>query len=412
MATHSSHKRYKSNSKGQVELVFNWMYILIAGGVILLFFVGIVMRQKDISEQQLGDQVIHILQSIFTGSGVSENTKNFIDTSGLQHYEFEFSCTDGVSRFGIVGQGGTVEDTVQPIFSPERLQTPRLILWSLPYKLPYKVTDFLFVTSQNTQYAIFGDDEFAAEFVKATGGDSSKPVDPAASPAPASSSSNSNKELSFNVKSYDDDQYEDIDIGKQYQIRIVDIGGLQISPDKEVPISLKNTPDIKATAVVISADHSTATFYRKRANLWKQWSDPIPIISITPDDEKDAAAYAAIFAGSPELYICNMQKAFARIPYVTKIYAGENIASAQPGGKLNMLIGSYPDLSECRNAYTKSDPNIIQTLQTHFIASLACIQEIKATSTIGSCTTLIQTASELNTMNSDTLVSQGCTTLY
>ena len=64
---------------GQVQITFNWIYILIAGAVILLFFVGIVVKQKVVSEERLATDVVDILDSIFTAAGVSSKTKIFID---------------------------------------------------------------------------------------------------------------------------------------------------------------------------------------------------------------------------------------------------------------------------------------------------------------------------------------------
>ena len=57
--------------KGQIQVTFNWIYITIAGAVILLFFFGIVVKQKAASEEKLSIEVVRILESILTGAGVS-----------------------------------------------------------------------------------------------------------------------------------------------------------------------------------------------------------------------------------------------------------------------------------------------------------------------------------------------------
>ena len=94
---------FKKNKtkKGQIQVTFNWFYVLIAGGVILLFFFGIVMKQQKVSEENLAYDVVRIMESIFTGAGVSEKTKNFIDTSGLVDYTLYFNCDEGTTDFGI-----------------------------------------------------------------------------------------------------------------------------------------------------------------------------------------------------------------------------------------------------------------------------------------------------------------------
>ena len=87
--------------RGQIEITFNWIYIVIAGAVILLFFFSLVVKQKQISEERLSNEVVQIMSSILTGAGVSEKTKNFIDASGLADYILYFSCDAGISEFGI-----------------------------------------------------------------------------------------------------------------------------------------------------------------------------------------------------------------------------------------------------------------------------------------------------------------------
>ena len=131
----------KNDKHGQIAVTFNWVYILIAGAVILLFFFGIVMKQKVSSEKTLTREVVDIMESIFTAAGVSEKTRNYIDMGGLRDEIFSFSCENAVSNFGM-GEYNK-ENGIEPIFSPSEIRSRRFILWSLPYKLPFKVTDLL-----------------------------------------------------------------------------------------------------------------------------------------------------------------------------------------------------------------------------------------------------------------------------
>src|SRR3989338_10327302 len=157
--------------RGQIEMTFNWVYILIAGAVILLFFVGLVVRQQASSEQRLTVDVVESMQRIFTAASVSEKTKNFIDTSGLADYTFYFDCKEGVGEYGIEGGTARVQIPHDPIFAPATFQTSLIITWSLPYEFPFKVMDLLFVTSKNTQYYVVGEGNgFAREFLNATEG--------------------------------------------------------------------------------------------------------------------------------------------------------------------------------------------------------------------------------------------------
>ena len=140
--------------QGQVEVTFNWVYVLIAGAVILLFFIGLVVRQKAVSEEQLSIEVVRIMESIFTGAGVSEKTKNFIDISGLAEYTLYFGCSNEVGEYGILGTSARAENAIDPFFAPKEIKASQLIVWSLPYRLPFLMTRLRGVHSQRVQYLI------------------------------------------------------------------------------------------------------------------------------------------------------------------------------------------------------------------------------------------------------------------
>src|SRR3990167_9224883 len=136
----SSHfvRDFPLGKRGQIELTFNWVYILIAGTVILLFFVGLVARQKVVSEERLSGEVVEVMGSILAGAGVSEKTKNFIDASGLADYTLYFQCLEGISEFGIKDKPARMQNSIDPIFAPGEIQSSRIVTWSLPYTLPFK----------------------------------------------------------------------------------------------------------------------------------------------------------------------------------------------------------------------------------------------------------------------------------
>ena len=304
--------------KGQIQVTVNWVYILIAGGVILLFFIGIVVKSKSSAEQQLVQDVVQVMGNIFTGAGVSEKTKNFINTKGLVDYTLEFGCDEGVSRFGVKGQGGKIEDSTQPTFSPTEIKTTNLILWSLPYKLPYKIIDFLFVTSANTKYFFIGDNQdFIDEFSKAT--------------------SDKNPRLRVNWKHLLN--VESARPEKNFQVRIVDTDGLTVKEGTNVPKNFVKLDDKKVTAVSFSGK-GQVDYFQKSGSVWNKLNKK-PVIIISLGGERDAAKYATIFAQNHKVYECNMQKAFKRLSLVNQIYAGENIASGTHGGKLRALRNVY-----------------------------------------------------------------------
>src|SRR3989339_75497 len=200
--------------KAQVQLTFNWVYIILAGAIILLFFAGLVVQQKSSSEKNLQTEVVNIMESILVGAGVSEKTKNYIDISGLSDYVLDFKCDSSGTSFGIKNSGTSIQLVLDPVFSPQEINSPTLLLWSLPYYHPYKIMDLLMVSSSNTKYYVLGDNSFKTELEKAVRWEKGE-------------------KASFNFEFISD--VNKIVAGSNYQVRLLDLTGNNIIAGNSVP---------------------------------------------------------------------------------------------------------------------------------------------------------------------------------
>ncbi|MBI4980008.1 hypothetical protein HZC30_00455 [Candidatus Woesearchaeota archaeon] len=381
-----------SSKRAQLEVTFNWVYVLIAGAVILLFFAGIVVKQKAASEDNLSRMAMNIMDKIFAGARAAEKTKDFVDISGLADYTFYFDCDNEVSTYGLKGYANPKEDEVHAIFAPLELQGTRMILWSLPYKLPYKTMDFLFITTDKTKYFFVGQDEFVEEFLNAT-------------------QDNTDKRKSISAEAVID--LEDITPGKTFQIRIVDVEG-KIQPKALLPPplldKLKGYGDNKVTAVSFTGTNQV-NFFQKEDDHWKQLnSNPVQIVSL--GGERDAAKYAAVFAGNDKVYECNMKKAFRRLELVNEVYGGVEIVSLKPGGKLGEIAAYYqahPELGltgQCQSYLSEAEENVMVSMQMHQLKTKMCKLEYTK------CVELIDSADKLKKANTNLAEKGDCIPLY
>ncbi len=357
----------KSDKHAQVQFSFNWIFVLIAGAVILIFFASIALKQKASSEEYLATDVVRVMDTIFTGAGVSEKTKNFIDTSGLKGSTIYFDCTDGVGEYGLEGRSAKVQNTIDPLFAPLQIKSTQLIAWSLPYLLPYKAADFLFITSPNIKYYFWGVDEFADELEKQS------------------------KDFGNFLRITQVEDYDIISSENYFHLRMVDLDGSLVL-NRGVPEKIRKLEDEKVSAVVLQGD--LLDYYQKQGSQWKKLNtEPLSIISL--GGERDAARYAAIFAGSPGSYQCNMQKAYQRLELVTSLY----FARAE---ELEEYYRARSPTGECITLVSGADENIKLSLR----AVASSLQACKLT---GGCNFLddIQTLQELNNK-----MSLNCIPLY
>ncbi|MBT4445847.1 hypothetical protein HOA92_04300 [archaeon] len=293
-----------ANKRGQLTLSFNWIFVLIAGTMILLFFVGIIMKQKTVSEQKLNFDVVTVMDSILTGSTVSEQTINFVDISGLSGFELFFDCElddgggyeDIFAQYGITGTTASSELPMQVLFAPKTMEGNEMITWSLPYKMPFKVMDLLMVTSTSIKYYVIGGkgSDFRHDLENATSG--------------------------FTIE-FISDISEISAVGNLFHVRVIDLDGSTLVDGAGVPEELANAGVGVVTGVLVGSTLGQVDYFTASGDKWNRLTGAgsVPIIA-TGLFEKEASLYGALFAADDEVYKCNMMKAFKRYSILVEIY--------------------------------------------------------------------------------------------
>ena len=135
--------------KGVIEVQFNWIFTLIVGALILALFSSIIIKQKSSSENTISATLLTNLETILVGAKISTGTINVID---MPKTNIEFSC----NQYSQGNAQKQIRDKV--IFSPNLLKGKQLITWALEWKVPFKITNFLYVTSPEVRYILIGTD--------------------------------------------------------------------------------------------------------------------------------------------------------------------------------------------------------------------------------------------------------------
>ena len=289
-----------TNKKAQLGAHFHWIFILIAGAIILTFFVSIVIKQKDISEQNIAGKAIGGLDQIFTAAGVTEDTLNKID---IPKIEMEFICSDDYSEYSIRKTGINRNLQTEIVFSPDLVKGDSILIWTLPWSMPFKVDNFMMITSPEIRYIILYDNnEYKAiSIFDDLPGDINKEI-----------YSILNTNLNF-LKPKDN-----------YKIKLIFVTENEILNQK-----LPDWMDKEDVSAVRIAD-GYVQFYNKKPDLTLNSSyqnDYFYLINendkalLFSEDEKNPMVYAAIFAENSEMYRCSTRKAYKRLELISNIYA-------------------------------------------------------------------------------------------
>jgi len=143
--------------KAQVTVQFNWIFILIVGAIILAFFVTIAIRQKEASEQGVTANFFINFEKSLSGISAVEGKTLLFD---IPKMDLRYDCNSvcdcaayaGESRARAVIRPFSLNDKV--IFSPNRLKGNNLLTISKEWDFPFRITNFLFMTSPEVKYLI------------------------------------------------------------------------------------------------------------------------------------------------------------------------------------------------------------------------------------------------------------------
>jgi len=297
----------KKGKKGVVEVQFNWIFVMIAGGLILFFFTTIISGQKATSEKKLNTDLVNQFELIFAGQGVATGTKNQID---LPPVPLQFGCSD----YAIGEQAKTLGNAV--VFSPAVIDSKKMLTSTLAWQVPFKVSNFVYLTAPNVKYYFV---DFSPDIQQIiTGG---MPL---------------GDEYYQFLNRID---YEDIVYERNPTVKFIFnmFGGADIPT--RLPESFFDVSDEQVRAVALEGEGYLATnrdftptlrlkFYKKEGTGW------------VPDTEglqgdafsvlKFETFLGAVFAGNAELFQCNMRRALLRLKYVANVY----------DQKLNLLVGN------------------------------------------------------------------------
>lgn len=300
--------------KGTVEVQINWIFVLVAGAMILLLFIGIVMQQKDVSERKLSVTILSDLSTIINGASVSTNTVNVIK---MPYTELIYAC-DGFS----VGQASMpIGSTI--VFAPSMITGNNMIAWTQEWNMPYKVMNFLYLTSEEVRTILVYEQqtETLARRINMT------------------------RPERMNVDIVSKEQLKDVVDLNNYKVRIVYLTGQSYFLNVDVPSSLKGMRKDDLSMLYVSkmqqGDAFKVDYYSYDGTGWSKKGESFAL--------DDAMLFGAIFTDDHEAYNCMMQKAFGRLKYVNDVYLKRTdllmTSSGEPCRSF-YRVGGFEDIME------------------------------------------------------------------
>lgn len=323
-------------NKAQLQIQFNWIFVIIIGSVFLLFFFGIINQQSKTTDERISISQSKLFETVITATGQKVGTLKEYSLPGL---DVKFECDVASNSYGYYVENLPARDTKYDVmFTRNHLVGNDIQTWTQIWEVPFKAATFLYITNSKQGYIFYNYSAFNSNSLGA-----SNDFEDLYDDFP--------KNISVELIDSKDKQtgkttFVDV-MGRNYESNTyVFLYGEEFRK----PLGLFKKEDYfnvnKDNKIIVlrKGEHAQELFDYGRAYYFSV-DEFITFISKLPsspsltDEDELAAAYDArpatsyasylgkaslygtIFSENKNVYECNMNKAFSRLHIVTQLYA-------------------------------------------------------------------------------------------
>jgi hypothetical protein len=132
--------------KGAVEVQFNWIFVLIAGALVLMLITGFVFRWMRSAGSEVSAESLRNIETLITATGTVEGETRLID---IPRVSMGYDCmrlSFGDASIGSVQTGN--------LFAPRLIRGDRLIIWTKGLFLPFYSGNAVFIAPDAARYIV------------------------------------------------------------------------------------------------------------------------------------------------------------------------------------------------------------------------------------------------------------------
>ena len=302
----------KKSKKASIEVQFNWVFVLIAGAVILIAFFSFISKQRAASDQGLAESLVKDIAFLAEGAASAKKAWQTIEgTSRDIEPKCEEDCSCSLNVGGYTHPFGDLM-----LFVPSPLSGDKLVFWSQDWSIPFRTTNFLYMSSKNIKYWLVYTQKNEPLIEEITS------IFP--------------RELTMQTIHLDD--LNTIESEDYEFIKIVFLNSGFFRADDLAQKLHESLERVNVKGVLIDQNKAEATFYEKiNPKKLEFVAKKAPIAGL-------ATILGAIFSEDQNMYSCQLEKALEKSESVIRIYAertrdfrNANIEGCVYEGAINML---------------------------------------------------------------------------
>ncbi len=310
-----------SKKKAQLEISFNWVFVLIAGAAILFFFIRIIGTETDYAERASHARAVSRMNSLITAL---QQNPDSISRSQSIGFDIEFHCNEeGQHEYGIRNSNTRETLSHNLVFTPKVIGSSRLLPWVRTLETPFPVSSILYLTDEETKYVFIKDyddgtiEHFYNQFPR---------------------------NISKEYKSFDEFKTNPAEEYREYIV----VASNEVTGSN---IAFEDSRKVQKLNYVIEIDATNANKIRFHEFTGEGALEMQPTDVPYFDDE---TAIGAIISGRPDLYECTLNKAIEQIRIVTDI----NLE------RVEKLRDAYGADHNCYSYYSLTSQGFFQDLST------------------------------------------------
>lgn len=140
--------------KKRALISFKYIFVIIAGALILIFFVRFAFQYKTISEKLTAREIVFTIDDALDAFSVSTESNKDIDLNLETTLKFDCNTINYLDY---------TKKTNKIIFSPTTLKGKALQAWTLSWEFPFTITNFFYLTNKKTKFYLIYDQSSFSE---------------------------------------------------------------------------------------------------------------------------------------------------------------------------------------------------------------------------------------------------------
>ena len=276
-------------SRKAFEVQFHWIFIMIAGAIILTFFITVVTKYQSVSEERFSLVLSKQLETILSGATIAKQTTQHIQLP----LPLKTSCTETCACSFSTGTKVTQLKGTS-LFSPSVLAGKELIYTTHDWNIPFRAGVFVYLTDDQQQYALVYDPGDSASTALLTKITQQLPQELSV------------KNISITLLS---------SIVLQQENKKIHLIFLNTLPDA---FALRNAQENSGVIITVITAAGGVQFYA-RNTVQESNNVQIAQVPIASTWTSDAELVGAIFSDTQRSYACNLRQAYARAQWIVQV---------------------------------------------------------------------------------------------